>query len=362
MTRSSSTQQSRSERPPPTSGPVPTLNQRTEEVLRELGYGDRVAELRTAPTSSAEDGHVTVRMPCMVEWMLQWNLYVPALLGAVKVAVLPAGTFTLKLPSSAVTVWVGVSLFVTVTVLPAFTGDGEKVKLAMLIPPPAPAGLVAAGLFAPLLPLLLHAESATASPATRTTMLRRRGSEMCMDECTESVAGGFSGRTVRRGEASAGLSLNPRDGTSAISGTSWYRRNRPKSRRSMTPLGNRVTVALDANGKRLRLPARLVVCKNRTRRPISGRTICPSDVSWRHCCVERKSDTTTAAREIGRVREPNETADYGQYKSPIYCLAASRKAARRLNATVPFSAPVGNGNAFGREERNDSCQHRLHTA
>ncbi len=28
----------------------------------------------TAPTSSAEDGHVTVRTPCMVWWMLQWNL------------------------------------------------------------------------------------------------------------------------------------------------------------------------------------------------------------------------------------------------------------------------------------------------
>jgi hypothetical protein len=32
------------------------------------------------------------------------------------------------------------------------------------------------------------------------------------------------------------------------------------------------TVALDANGTRRRLPVRLVVCANRTRRPITGRT------------------------------------------------------------------------------------------
>ena len=48
----------------------------------------------------------------MDEWMLQWNLNVPALFGAVKVAVLPAGTFTLKLvPSSDVTVCSVESLF-----------------------------------------------------------------------------------------------------------------------------------------------------------------------------------------------------------------------------------------------------------
>jgi hypothetical protein len=36
-----------------------------------------------------------------------------------------------------------------------------------------------------------------------------------------------------------------------------------------------------------------------------------------HCCVGRKSDTTPAPREPGRVCEPNETADYGPHKSPI---------------------------------------------
>jgi hypothetical protein len=45
---------------------------------------------------------------------------------------------------------------------------------------------------------------------------------------------------------------------------------------------------------------------------------------------------TTADREAGRVREPNETADYGRYKSPTCCLATVRKATRRLNATAPF--------------------------
>jgi hypothetical protein len=41
-----------------------------------------------------------------------------------------------------------------------------------------------------------------------------------------------------------------------------------------------------------------------------------------------------------RASEPNETADFGPDKSPICCLVAVRKAARRLNATVPsqFSA------------------------
>jgi cytochrome P450 len=37
----------------------------------------------------------------------------------------------------------------------------------------------------------------------------------------------------------------------------------------------------------------------------------------RHCCVGRKSDTTPAPSEAGRVYEPNETADYGPHKSPI---------------------------------------------
>jgi hypothetical protein len=35
------------------------------------------------------------------------------------------------------------------------------------------------------------------------------------------------------------------------------------------------------------------------------------------------------------VYEPNETAHFGAHKSPICCLVAVRKAARRLNATVP---------------------------
>lgn len=50
-----------------------------------------------------------------------------------------------------------------------------------------------------------------------------------------------------------------------------------------------------------------------------------------------------AAREAGRVREPNETAHYGQYKSPIRCLAAVPKATRRLNATVPPEPPPDTG-------------------
>jgi crotonobetainyl-CoA:carnitine CoA-transferase CaiB-like acyl-CoA transferase len=33
---------------PPLGGPAPTLGQHTDDVLRELGYGDRVAELRAA--------------------------------------------------------------------------------------------------------------------------------------------------------------------------------------------------------------------------------------------------------------------------------------------------------------------------
>jgi hypothetical protein len=40
------------------------------------------------------------------------------------------------------------------------------------------------------------------------------------------------------------------------------------------------TVALVANRTQRRLPARLVACTNRTRRPITGRTNRPSDVSW----------------------------------------------------------------------------------
>jgi hypothetical protein len=36
-----------------------------------------------------------------------------------------------------------------------------------------------------------------------------------------------------------------------------------------------------------------------------------------HCCVGRKSDTTPAPREAGRVYEQNETADFGPHKSPV---------------------------------------------
>jgi hypothetical protein len=110
------------------------------------------------------------------------------LLGAANVADFPGPTFTLKLvPSSEVTVCVGVSLFDTVTVLPAGTEIAVNLKFEIAMVPDA---LLFA---APLLPLLLHAESATASPTTATRTLIRRERDVCMGESTETVDLRFTG-------------------------------------------------------------------------------------------------------------------------------------------------------------------------
>src|SRR4051812_2037922 len=59
--------------------------------------------------------YLTVRVPCMLEWYLQWKVYVPGFEGAANVAFPPFSlTSTLKEdPSSAVTVCSAVSMFVT---------------------------------------------------------------------------------------------------------------------------------------------------------------------------------------------------------------------------------------------------------
>jgi hypothetical protein len=123
---------------------------------------------------------------------LQWNLTAPGVLGAVNVALFPGSTDTSKPPASAVTVCFVVSLFDTVTVLPALAVVAENAKFAIvMVAPPLPL------LAAPLLPLLLHAESATARAATARRTLTRRERERCMAESTESIAVRFTERTVR---------------------------------------------------------------------------------------------------------------------------------------------------------------------
>ena len=65
---------------------------------------------------------------------MQWKAYLPGVVGAVNVAVAPAGTVTSKeLPSSAVTLWAS-SMFVTETVAPGLTETGVRYsKSSMLI-------------------------------------------------------------------------------------------------------------------------------------------------------------------------------------------------------------------------------------
>ena len=65
-------------------------------------------------------------VPCFIcGWTEQWNAYEPAALGAVKVAVPPAGTVTSKPPVvSAVTVCSTLSLFITVICAPGATVSG----------------------------------------------------------------------------------------------------------------------------------------------------------------------------------------------------------------------------------------------
>jgi hypothetical protein len=77
----------------------------------------------------------TTSVPCIDGWTEQWNGYEPAALGAVKVAVPPAGTLTLKPPAeSAVTVCATESWFVTVIEAAGATLDGVlNAKLEMVI-------------------------------------------------------------------------------------------------------------------------------------------------------------------------------------------------------------------------------------
>ena len=85
---------------------------------------------------------MTCSTAVICEWMLQWNLYSPAVAGAVKVTVLPDSTLPVSnSPLSAVTVWVLGPSFLTVTVAPAFTAiapPNEKSLMVMSaeLPPP----------------------------------------------------------------------------------------------------------------------------------------------------------------------------------------------------------------------------------
>src|SRR5436190_16093122 len=98
--------------------------------------------------------------------MLQWNLYVPGLVGALKLVLVPPSTLMLKLvPSSDVTVCVTPSLFFTVTVAPAVTGPAtlnERSFIVMSALDDAP------------LELLLHAPSTRARARTTPTSSARR--------------------------------------------------------------------------------------------------------------------------------------------------------------------------------------------
>src|SRR3954470_19167263 len=101
--------------------------------------------------------------------MLQWNLYDPALLGAVTVALLPPFTSTLKLvPSSDVTVCVNESLFLMFTVAPALTGPATLKDVFCIVMTALPEPLE------PLLELLLHAASDNARAATTRTRMNMR--------------------------------------------------------------------------------------------------------------------------------------------------------------------------------------------
>src|SRR2546426_10868566 len=103
--------------------------------------------------------------------MLQWNLYVPGLVGALKLVLTPPSTLMLKLvPSSDVTVCVTPSLFFTVTVAPADTGPATLKERSFMVMSAVDAALLE-------LPLLLHAPSTSASARTTpaTSASRERG-------------------------------------------------------------------------------------------------------------------------------------------------------------------------------------------
>lgn len=122
---------------------------------------------------------VTISVPCICGWILQWNLYVPGVLGALNVALLLPLTVTSKLfPSSAVTVWVTASAFFTVTFMPALTVNAApKENPEMVIAGPvAGTDVLVAGLVATVPPLAPpagvpeeppHAAAATTASGTR---------------------------------------------------------------------------------------------------------------------------------------------------------------------------------------------------
>jgi hypothetical protein len=80
---------------------------------------------------------------CFIDgWTVQWKAYEPGAVGAVNVAVPPAGTLTSKPPAeSAVTVCGAESLLVTVIMAPGFTVSGPlKAKPEIVIESAAAAG------------------------------------------------------------------------------------------------------------------------------------------------------------------------------------------------------------------------------
>src|SRR6266576_3152742 len=100
--------------------------------------------------------------------MLQWNLYVPGFVGALKLVLVPPSTLMLKLvPSSDVTVCVTPSLFFTVTVAPADTGPATVNARSFMEMSALDAALLE-------LPLLLHAPSTRASARTTPTSSANR--------------------------------------------------------------------------------------------------------------------------------------------------------------------------------------------
>jgi hypothetical protein len=90
---------------------------------------------------------LTISVPCIDGWIVQWYWYVPGFVGALKVTVWPAGAgVSNELPSSEVTVWLAESLLVTETVDPAVTVSGVvNAKLAIVIAEPLWAGAEDAG-------------------------------------------------------------------------------------------------------------------------------------------------------------------------------------------------------------------------
>ncbi|HEY0520784.1 MAG TPA: hypothetical protein VGC84_14920 [Ilumatobacteraceae bacterium] len=97
-------------------------------------------------------------MPFIALWMLQWIGYVPGF-GIVNVALPFPGTAVLNEPSSAVTVWEALSLFLIVNSVPAFTVVEPKLNpeidmpglaAAAVVPPAAPAVVPDAPVVAPV--------------------------------------------------------------------------------------------------------------------------------------------------------------------------------------------------------------------